>query len=340
MESDDVGEYSKITIEEYRRQLFGSDRHNHGFVKWLRDRGTPVSQFFYNQGYAENSGGDRSLGALASETWTQFLVDISNQPALASVQCCAIISLLKFMQHRVRNSDCNTPEFLTSRSNYDNRLKIVIKKFSAKFTKINKTLNARRKTNQTKEARFNPNKLEQLKSSYNELFIGPYEELRATLKRMADEVLEDKTISPVAFKKASDTLAYLVAVDDGNRPQVYEEASRADWLSYQQHASGDQGSFTSGSLKPVALKTSTSAEVSVCNRVANLIDGYINIRDQFLHERGIPTDLKNAVNGNLPLFVRSVKTIDDKPTALPVQFKNIRNGQNTLKRAVCVREYR
>ena len=68
MESDNVGEYSKTNINDYRRHLFDSVRHNYGFVKWLRDQGTPVSQFFYNQGYAGNLGeGDRSLGALASE---------------------------------------------------------------------------------------------------------------------------------------------------------------------------------------------------------------------------------------------------------------------------------
>ena len=111
------------------------------------------------------------------------------------------------MHHQARSSDCNTPNFLTSRSNYDDGLKKVINKFSVKFTKINKTLSALRKTKQAKQAQFNPNKLENLKT-YNKLIMGPFKELRNTLKGIADDVSEGKIINPVDFTKATHTSAY------------------------------------------------------------------------------------------------------------------------------------
>ena len=124
MRSDSVGGYSDVTIEDYRRILFGS---KHCFSQWLRNRGTPLSSYFYNQGYPEQSSwGDKSLGALVPETWTEYLANTTIQASMVSMQCCAILTLLKFIRIFARNSQCNDAEFLVSRSNYFERLDLVI----------------------------------------------------------------------------------------------------------------------------------------------------------------------------------------------------------------------
>ena len=88
MKSDSVGEYTDVTIQNYQRQLFGSEKNNYGFCHWLRDRGTPVDSFFNNNGCPETAGkGDGKLGALVEDTWTEFLAPRKSQPAMARMQC-------------------------------------------------------------------------------------------------------------------------------------------------------------------------------------------------------------------------------------------------------------
>ena len=147
-------------------------------------------------------------------------------------------------------------------------------------------------------------------------------------------------IYPAAFKKATEILAYLVAVDDGNRPQDYEKAIRADWYSYQPHQELDQGSFVIGAVNHIHLKTGRTSKVSVCNKVANFLQAYLGIRDSYLEQQGIPREMEtNTVGPDLPLFMHAIRPDENgKMEVLGVQF-NIWNSQSIISKAGSVRSF-
>ena len=100
-----------------------------------------------------------------------------------------------------------------------------------------------------------PQHLEDLKMKFNNYFETPFNNLKILLTKISDDLCNLTTIKPSDFKRATDALAYLIAIDDGNRPQVYEGATRLDWTTYKQFRDIEgQGSFTVRSIEDVQLK--------------------------------------------------------------------------------------
>ena len=211
------------------------------------------------------------------------------------------------MMYTAQESLCIDNKFLAQRQKYDNKCLQLIKKLNGKGKRIAQESVEHREQKQAKEDRINPHRLGELKQQFNSLFDEPSKELNELLKKLGDDLLEGQ-ISPDDLLKATEILAYIVAVDDGNRPQDYEKAIRADWYSYQPHQELDQGSFVIGALNRIHLKTGRTSKVSACNKVANFLDCYLKIRACYLEEKGIPRDrITNYVGPDLPLFVRAVR---------------------------------
>ena len=306
----------------------------------MRSRGTPVARFFHNQGFPEGVG-DGNLGLPPQLTWTEYICSAQEQPSLAGMQCNALISLVRCMMYTAQDSLCTELSFLAQRQKYDDKCNQLLAKLKGVGKRISKESVEHREQTQAKEDRINPHRLEELKEQFNSLFDAPSKELTELLKKLEDDLLKSK-LSPTDFKKATDILAYLVAVDDGNRPQDYEKAIRADWYSYQPHQELDQGSFIIGALNRIHLKTGRTSKVSVCNKVANFMEAYLRLRDSYLEQRGIPRDREtDSVGPDLPLFVRAVRKDENgKMKVLGVQFKNIRNSQSIISQAGSVRSFR
>ena len=295
---------------------------------------------FSTIGFPERVG-DGNLGLPPQLTWTEFICSAQDQPSLAGMQCYALQSLVRCMMYTAQESLCTKLSFLAQRQKYNDKCYTVLAKLKGKGKRVAKERVEHREQKQVKEDRINPQRLEELKEEFNRLFDEPSKELNELLKKLGEDLLEVK-ISPADFKKATEILACLVAVDDGNRPQDYEKAIRADWYSYQPHQELDQGSFVIGAVNRIHLKTGRTLKVSVCNKVTNYLQAYLGIRDSYLEQQGIPRDREtNPVGPDLPLFVRAIRPDENgKMEVLGVQFKNIRNSQSIISKAGSVRYFR
>ena len=86
--------------------------------------------------------------------------------------------------------------------------------------------------------------------------------------------------------KLSQGIVYLIGLGNGQRPQGYAQATRADLYTFEFVPEGpDRPSFrqfTIGNMSPANLKMSNILGVYVPNAAAKLVAAYFEIRDKYI----------------------------------------------------------
>lgn len=167
--------------------------------------------------------------------------------------------------------------------------------------------------------------------------------IRKEMSKGLWELLEDLNngaeLSQENMTKLSQGVAYMIALDNGQRPQAYVAATQADLYTMKRVELEDGNifwCFTVGNLTPADLKTDNIVGVYFNDATGAIVNAYKKIRAMYIENNNFTTEQSDLA----PFFLRGRKLdgLDSKnmrnrwKEALPLNYRQLRDQNATLQR--------
>ena len=170
------------------------------------------------------------------------------------------------------------------------------------------------------------------------------QDIRKEMSKDIWELLEDlkngAELSKENMTKLSQGVVYMIAMDNGQRPQAYVKATQADLYTMEWIEPEDGGpsfwKFTVGNMLPANLKTDNIVGVYFNDATAAIVNAYKEIRAMYIENNNITVEQSDLA----PFFLRGIglegldpKNMRNRWKEKPdLNYRQLRDQNSTLQR--------
>ena len=267
--------------------------------------------------------------------WLAFVDDKADMPeATVKGRCAAGKHLLAFMKEEARKIQ-NFPNLTT---NFIQTADIIMEKLTGR-AKLNKGEDNDKKQRKAAQLAFIDEEKDAVKATGEQIqritaaMIPKIWDLIHHLQEHPEDI-------PKHMHKLSQGGVYCIGLGNGQRPQGYAKATRADLYTFEFVPEGPGypsfHQFTIGEMTPANLKTSNILGVYVNNTAANIIGAYFDIRAKYIEMMKVTK--KDSDKAPFFLRGRGLEGLDLKnlrnlwPEAQQLNYRKLRDQNSTLQR--------